>query len=97
MLTFRDNRYDLAAYMTQHDEPDNKKGEKSKAAWGGFKCHFKTPAQMHFQGERHSTHTQSGTAPYELYTESLDRTPDQQTRKIVDVRVCCNPTEKNNY
>lgn len=59
LLTFQDNHYDLAADMTQHDEPDNKKGGGgSKAAWAGFKCHFKAPAQTHFQGERLSTHTE---------------------------------------
>lgn len=46
LLTFQDNHYDLAADMTQHDEPDNK-GKKSKAAWASFKCPFKALAQMH--------------------------------------------------
>lgn len=84
--------------MTQHDESDNKNGEKkkkSKAAWAGFKCHFEASVQVHFQGERLSTH-RVGQLHTSSKREAGTELQTSITERVVYVCVCHNPREKNN-
>lgn len=81
LLTFQDNHYDLAADMTQHDEPDNKKGGGGAKQHGQVSNVTSRHQPKRISKGRDFQHTQSGTAPYELHTESLDRTPDQHNQK----------------
>lgn len=66
LLTFQYNHCDLAADMTQHDESDNKNGEKKKkkqSSMGRFQMSLRGISPSAFpRGE--TFNTQSGTAPY---------------------------------
>lgn len=97
LLTFQDNHYDLDADMTQHDEPDNKNRKKKQSSIGRFQMSLQgTSPNAFLRGEAFNMH-QVGELLRNSTCKAWAGLQANIVKRIVDIYVCCNPREKNNY